>query len=101
MESYILDNEVLEKWCISVNQESKIEEVLKIKQDYLEKSIERGNAPDDLKSPANETCTEIKKCLGLTQCGNNGETIMRDTLSKLITPDMKIYQILKEDIFED
>lgn len=101
LESYILDDEVLEKWCISVNQESKIEEVLKIKQDYLEKSIERGNAPDDLKSPANETCTEIKKCLGLTQCGNNGETIMRDTLSKLITPDMKIYQILKEDIFED
>ena len=100
LESYILDDEVLEKLCISVNQESKIEEVLKIKQDCLEESIKRGNAPDDLKSPGNDTCTKIKKCLGLTQCGNNGETIMRDILSKLITPNMKIYQTLNTDIFE-
>lgn len=74
--------------------------ILKIKQDCLEESIKRGNASDDLKSPANDTCTKIKKCLdGLTQCGNNGKTIMRDILSKLITPDMDIYKILEKDIF--
>lgn len=101
LESYILSDEVLKKWCISTNQESKIPDILKIKQDCLEESIKRGNASDDLKSPANDTCTKIKKYLGLTQCGNNGETIMRDTLSKLITPDMDIYKILEKDIFLD
>lgn len=29
----------------------------------------------------------------------NGEAIMRDTLAKLITPDMTIYQTLESEIF--
>ena len=37
----------------------------------------------------------------LTQCGNNPDPFMRDTLAPLITPDMDIYKELEAEIFGD
>lgn len=99
LESYLLDDEVLKKWCDSVDKSDKKQDLLNIKTQALEESKSRGNAPDDFKSAANDICTKGQKLLGLTQRGNNGDAIMRDTLSKLITPDMKVYQELEQDIF--
>lgn len=99
IESYILDDEVLKKWCASIGKQDKEAELLAIKHDKMANSVGRGNAPDDIKSASNDICTEAKKFLGVTSCGNNGEMIMRDTLSKLITPDMEVYQELERDIF--
>ncbi|MBQ9683797.1 MAG: AAA family ATPase [Neisseriaceae bacterium] len=99
LESYLLDDEVLKKWCDSVNKSDKKQDLLNIKTRALEESKSRGNAPDDFKSAANDICTKGQKLLGLTQRGNNGDAIMRDTLSKLITPDMNVYKELERDIF--
>lgn len=99
LECYLLDNEVLEKWCNSVGQPDKVSAMLQIKNQAMANSVARGNPADDVKSASNDICTEGKKLLGITGCGNNGEAIMRDTLAKLITPDMVIYQLLKNDIF--
>lgn len=98
IEGYLLDDTVLQKWCVVSKKEEKIEEILKIKQQKMNDSIARGNAYDDVKSAGNDICVSIKKYLFITQCGNSGEMIMRDTLSKLITPDMAIYQELERDI---
>ena len=54
---------------------------------------------DDLKSAGNDICTELKKLFQIKQCGNNGEFIMRDTISKIITEDMEVYKALENDIF--
>ena len=99
IESYLLDDEVLEKWCNLVGQSSKSKELIDIKRQSVQDSINRGNQPDDLKSAANEIVTKGKKLLGETGIGNNGETIMRDTISKLITPEMSVYKQLEKDIF--
>lgn len=40
-----------------------------------------------------------KKRLALTQCGNNPDTFIRDTLSVLIKPDMEVYRNLEAEIF--
>ncbi len=102
IEAYLLDDEVLKKWCISVGKEEKAEELLSIKKQAMEDSVNlRGNPRDDFKSAANDICTKGKKMLGITGCGNSGEMIMRDTLSKLITSDMAVYQELKNDIFHE
>lgn len=61
--------------------------------------ISRGNATDDIKSASNDIVTNIKKLLGLTACGNNGEAIIRDTITPLITPDTQVYQQLERLIF--
>ena len=99
IESFLLDDTVLKKWCISAEKPEKESQLMAIKQQAMQNSISRGNAPDDVKSAANEICTEGKKLLEVTMCGNNGEMIMRDTLAKLITPDMTVYQELERDIF--
>ena len=99
LECYLLDDEVLTKWCYSAGKPDKVSDMLQIKTQKMADSIARGNPTDDVKSAANDICTEGKKLLGITACGNNGEAIMRDTLAKLITPDMTIYQTLESEIF--
>lgn len=99
LECYLLDDEVLEKWCHSVGKSDKVSDILQIKIQKMSESIARGNPTDDIKSAANDICTEGKKLLEITACGNNGEAIMRDTLAKLITSDMAIYQTLESEIF--
>lgn len=100
IEGYLLDDEVLFKWC-DVSRHPELKDRIKdIKAQRLHESIERGNSADDLKSAANVICADIKKEFNLTRCGNNGENIMRDTISKIITEDMNIYKQLEQDIFE-
>lgn len=101
IESYLLDDEILRKWCQSVQQPDKEPELLKIKAQKIADSIARGNPADDVKSAANEICTLGKKLLARVACGNTGEMIMRDTLAKLITPDTAVYQQLEADILGD
>lgn len=74
---------------------------LTIKQQAINASISRGNATDDIKSASNDIVTNIKKLLGLTACGNNGEAIIRDTITPLITPDTQVYQQLERLILVD
>lgn len=99
IESFLLDDEVLNKWCASVGKPEKGPELLSIKEQAMKDSINRGNAPDDYKSAANDICTKGKKALGITACGNTGDMIMRDSLAKLITSDMAVYHELEGCIF--
>ena len=94
-----MDDSVLKKWCQVANTPNKESDLLAIKAQKVTESVARGNAPDDIKSAGNDICTLGKKLLGVTGCGNTGEMIMRDTLTKLITPDMAVYQELENDIF--
>ena len=101
LESYLLDDSVIEKLCISVGKSDKVDECLQKKQEALSSSIKRENAPDDLKSARGDIYTSLKKILGLTQCGNRPDPFLRDTMAPLITPDMEIYKQLERDIFGD
>ena len=99
IESYLLDDEVIKKWCVSNEKEALISDCINIKTQKIQDSIQRGNPSDDIKSAGNDICTTIKKTLGITRCGNTGETILRDTLSKHITEDMPLYKELEDVIF--
>ena len=101
LESYLLDDSVIEKLCISVGKSDKVDECLQKKQEALSSSIKRENAPDDLKSARGDIYTSLKKILGLTQCGNRPDPFLRDTMAPLITPDMEVYKQLERDIFGD
>ena len=100
IESYLLDDEILKKWCENTDHPELATEISKIKEEEIQNSINRGNPKNDIKSAANVICDRVKKKLGLTNCGNNGDTIMRDTLSKLITPETEVYKQLKSEIFD-
>lgn len=99
IESYLLSEEVLSRWCDLLEHTELINQVLQIREQRMSESIGRGNASDDLKSAGNAICTDLQKLFHLKGCGNNGESIMRDTISKVITEDMEIYNELEQDIF--
>jgi len=99
IESYLLDDEIIEKLCRNVNQEDAIEDCLRIKSDAIAESIRRNNPVDDVKSAGGKIYTELKKRLSLTQCGNSTETFLRDTIAPLLTKDTKSYKELETEIF--
>lgn len=99
IESYLWDDEVLEKLCISLNQSVKIVEVRALKQAEMEGSRQRGFPIDDTKSAAPNIYAGLRRVLDTRGLGSTRQAFSRDTLAKLITPDTKVYKKLKADIF--
>jgi hypothetical protein len=62
-------------------------------------SVQRGNAPDDVKSASGEIYVELKRILNLTNCGNTTCAFLRDTMVPLITVETSVYQDLEHEIF--
>lgn len=100
LESYLLDDSVISALCVSKGHPDLITDSLNIKKQSLLNSVARGNAPDDLKSASGEIYVGLKQLLGLTGCGNNTDSFLRDTMSKLILPSMPIYKELFDTIFK-
>ena len=100
LESYLLDNSVIEKLCESVGKPDEYDDCIKEKAVALDSSVSRGNAPDDYKSARGDIYVALKRRLALTKCGNNPDTFIRDTLAPLITPDMDIYKKLESEVFD-
>lgn len=99
IESYLLDDSVIKKLCDNVGKPEKYEECINKKKEALDSSINRGNPTNDYKSAKGEIYNSLKKILQLTQCGNNADSFIRDTLAPLISSDMEIYKELEKNIF--
>lgn len=99
LESYLLDDTVLKKLCVSVGKPEEYDECLREKSEALAASVSRGNAANDYKSARGDIYNALKKRLALTKCGNNADTFIRDTLAPLITPDMDVYGKLEAEVF--
>lgn len=99
LESYLLDDSVLKKLCESVGKPEEYDECIKEKEAAMKASVARGKAPDDYKSAQGDIYNLLKQRLQLTQCGNNADTFIRDTLAPLISPDMDVYKRLNAEIF--
>lgn len=95
LESYILADDVILALLAKVGKQDLKNEALEIKRAALTNSVNRKNAPDDLKSAAGDIYVELKRLLGLTQSGNSTEAFIRDTLSPLVLPPMPTYNALK------
>ena len=99
IESYLFDDEVIKKLCNLAKKPEEYNECIREKKEALKESINRGNAKDDYKSARGSIYSALKRRLLLTECGNTADTFIRDTLSRLITPDMSVYKRLEKDIF--
>ena len=100
IESYLLDDEIIEKLCTTSEKKEKLSEAIELKKKAMASSVLRGNPTNDLKSASGEIYVGLKKLLSLTNCGNSTETFLRDTIAPLITHDTRVYSQLKKEIFE-
>lgn len=101
IECYLLDDEIIRKLCECNGHPESIPTCLQIKSEGIAESVERGNAPDDIKSASGYIITGLKHVLSLRQCGNTTPAFLRDTIAPLITTDTDVYKQLKKDIFRD
>jgi len=99
IECYLLDDEIITKLCSSTGKDEFIAQCLQAKNQAIQESVGRGNPEDDVKSASGKIFTELKKILGLTQCGNNKCAFLRDTMTPLITQDTQVYQEIEHEIF--
>ena len=99
LESYVLDDSVIKKLCDKVGRPEEYALCIQEKQQALTDSVSRGNPPDDFKKASSGIYLSLKHHLSLTQCGNNPDPFMRDTLAPLIMPDMDVYKELEAEIF--
>lgn len=118
IESYLFDDELIEKLVQDTYSPSLIEEVpgkskneeegklyllekaLKIKKDAVAASVLRGNPVDDIKSASGEIYVGLKRLLNLTRCGNNADSFMRDFMSEYLTEETKVYEEMEETILK-
>lgn len=99
IESYLFDDELITKLCESVGKPELKQDCLDAKAQAIQNSIGRHNPADDIKSASGQIFTELKRILGLTQCGNNKCAFVRDTMTPLVTEDTFVYQQLENEIF--
>jgi hypothetical protein len=99
LECYLYDDEVLGALCRKENQEEKIPQVLKAKEEALAASVANGNASDDLKSAAGILFNSLRRILNLVGRGNDQRAFARSTLAPLIKPGMAVYTEFRNDIF--
>jgi len=99
LEAFLLDDEILERLCISMDKVDQLPSLLQIKLDEMQASIAQGHPPDDWKKPASRIYFQIRRELMLTQSGSDWNAFARGTLAPLITPDTQVYARLKRDIF--
>ena len=100
LESYLFADDVIEALLAKENKTADLQAALVIKKQAIANSIGRGNPADDMKSAAGEIYTELKRLLGLLQCGNTTDAFMRDTLAPLVVPPMATYNQLKAAIID-
>lgn len=99
IECYLLDDEIIKKLCSSVGKEELTQLCLQAKASAVQESVDRGNPEDDVKSASGKIFTEVKRILGLTQCGNNKCAFLRDTMTPLVTEETQVYKEIEHEIF--
>lgn len=99
IESYLLDDEVLNALAQSLGRTEDLDDVRAAREAAVANSVARGNDEDDLKSASGEFHIACKRILGLKATGTTAEAFLLGTLAPLVRVGMRVYAELVEDIF--
>ena len=99
IESYLLDDEVLTKFCEDHKIPDKVQDLLNARQAALKDSIAEGKPSDDLKPTAQKVHVTAQKALRPVLIGNKSRGFMKSHLAPCIQPGMAVYEQLHKDIF--
>ncbi|WP_123631359.1 AAA family ATPase [Salinisphaera orenii] len=99
LESYLLSDEIIQKFCVEIKEEGLVKDALQCKIDGLNSARERGCPSDDLKSASGQIYNGLRKLLDLRRYGNDVDAFMADTLAPLVTTDTDTFARLDGEIF--
>ena len=99
LESYLLDDEVLEALCKQREKLDKLEEVKKAREDAVASAQTRGKDEDDAKAAAGEFFNAVKSLLKIENPGSNWEAFFSAFMADACKLGLQVYEELKRDIF--
>ena len=99
IEGFLLDDEVLLKFCEYHNIPGQIQNLIEARQTALNDSIANGKPHDDLKPTAQKVHVTARNALSPTPVGNKKIGFMKNHLAPRIQPGMAVYEQLYTDIF--
>lgn len=98
IESFLWDDEVLQKLCERHQSPESFSQIQSKKKSQLQTLPSRGKPVDDIKAIADSLYSECKRILKLTGCGNTAEAFSLEHLAPLIEPGMAVYDELAATI---
>ena len=99
IEGFLLDDEVLLKFCEYHNIPDQIQNLIEARQTALNDSIANGKPHDDLKPTAQRVHLTARNALSPTPVGNKKIGFMKNHLAPRIQPGMDVYKELHDIIF--
>jgi hypothetical protein len=96
IESYLYDDEILERLCAQMKMPDKLPDVLTAKADAL-KAAAANHPPDHMKAASGRLFDALRKIMGVQ--GKASNAFMRDVLAPLVISGTKVYQELRTDVF--
>jgi len=98
IESFLWDDEILQKLCDIHNSPESFSEIQLEKQSQLQSLPRRGMPADDIKAISDSLYNKCKRVLNLHGCGNTAEAFSIEHLAPLIQPGMAVYEELAETV---
>jgi RecF/RecN/SMC family protein len=101
IESYLLDDTVLERMCESYDQPGVAPQLLQAKVEAIQNSVANGGMPDDLKRAAGDIYNAAKRLFHPRKIGGDNKAFMKGCCAPLIPQLPGLFSELRRDIFNE
>lgn len=101
IESYLLDDRVLQKLCESFGQPELAPQLLQAKADAVQNSINNGGMPDDLKRAAGDIFNTARRLFYPHKIGSDNRVFMKGCCAPLVPQLPDLYRELRSDVFNE
>jgi hypothetical protein len=99
IESYLLDDSVLQTICETFGQPELAPQLLNAKAEALRNSVANGGPADDIKRPAGDIYNAAKRLFPDHKLGSDKRAFMKGFCAPLIRPGATTYVVLRQDVF--
>jgi hypothetical protein len=99
IESYLLDDSVLQAVCEWFQHPELVTQLIKAKNKAIKDSMAKGGPTDDHKRPAGDIYNAAKRLFPNQKLGSDARAFMKGICAPRIRPPMPIYFRLKKDVF--
>ena len=99
IESYLLDDSVLESVCQAFGHPELTEQFLEAKKVALRVSVEAGGPVDDIKRPAGDIYNAAKRMFPDRKLGSDKRAFMKGICAPMIQQGTRMYIQRRHDIF--
>jgi predicted ATPase len=99
LESYLLDEEVLEAYCQLRGQPEKWPELRQARERAMDSAVGAGKPDNDWKAVKGDIYNAAKSLLALRSVGSTADVFLAEQLAPVPAPGMAVYEELRRDLF--